>query len=383
MKQSKPNKALNVFLIISLAWVGAGSSISSVYAETNTSTVQENQLASNLSKLEIEGKELDQKFAADLFEYTATVGNEVENIKLLVDSSNTDASITINGKEIVKRTTGTYALQTGDNKFIISVNNGTGSSNTYTLTVTREKNANNFLKSIELSKGELSPKFSSDVNEYNVNVSNEIPAITFKPTAIEATSTIKVNSTITGKNGVDVSLPVGQSDIMITVTAENGKKKIYTIHVTRMKAVEDKAVEDTPAEVKAPAANQKNNPVSIQPSTRINTRPNSAQPTSQQQSSLNTEKVSKALLSSLSVSEGTWDSNFTSDEFTYHITVSSDADEITLKPIAKYSRSEISIEGGTSKTIKLENDKKTIISVVVTYDDVDRKTYVLVFDKES
>ncbi|MCM3114192.1 cadherin-like beta sandwich domain-containing protein [Neobacillus sp. MER 74] len=368
MKQSKPNKALNVFLVISLAWVGAGSSIPSVYAETNTSTVQENQLASNLSKLEIEGKELDQKFAADLFEYTATVGNEVENIKLLVDSSNTDASITINGQEIVKGTTGTYALQTGDNKFIISVNNGTGSSNTYTLTVTREKNANNFLKSIELSKGELSPKFSSDVNEYNVNVSNEIPAITFKPTAIEATSTIKVNSTITGKNGVDVSLPVGQSDIMITVTAENGKKKIYTIHVTRMKAVEDKAVEDTPAEVKAPAANQKNNPVSIQPSTRINTRPNSAQPTSQQQSSLNTE---------------TWDSNFTSDEFTYHITVSSDADEITLKPIAKYSRSEISIEGGTSKTIKLENDKKTIISVVVTYDDVDRKTYVLVFDKES
>ena len=383
MKQSKPNKALNVFLVISLAWVGAGSSISSVYAETNTSTVQENQLASNLSKLEIEGKELDQKFAADLFEYTATVGNEVENIKLLVDSSNTDASITINGQEIVKGTTGTYALQTGDNKFIISVNNGTGSSNTYTLTVTREKNANNFLKSIELSKGELSPKFSSDVNEYNVNVSNEIPAITFKPTAIEATSTIKVNSTITGKNGVDVSLPVGQSDIMITVTAGNGKKKIYTIHVTRMKAVEDKAVEDTPAEVKAPAANQKNNPVSIQPSTRINTQPNSAQPTSQQQSSLNTEKVSKALLSSLSVSEGTWDSNFTSDEFTYHITVSSDADEITLKPIAKYSRSEISIEGGTSKTIKLENDKKTIISVVVTYDDVDRKTYVLVFDKES
>ncbi|MFB5197120.1 cadherin-like beta sandwich domain-containing protein [Neobacillus sp. KR4-4] len=383
MKQSKPNKALNVFLVISLAWVGAGSSIPSVYAETNTSTVQENQLASNLSKLEIEGKELDQKFAADIFEYTATVGNEVENIKLLVDSSNTDASITINGKEIVKGTIGTYALQTGENKFIISVNNGTGSSNTYTLTVTREKNANNFLKSIELSKGELSPKFSSDVNEYNVNVPNEIPAITFKPTAIEATSTIKVNSTITGKNGVDVSLPVGQSDIMITVTAENGTKKIYTIHVTRMKAVEDKAVEDTPAEVKAPAANQKNNPVSIQPSTRINTRPNSAQPTSQQQSSLNTEKVSKALLSSLSVSEGTWDSNFTSDEFTYHITVSSDADEITLKPIAKYSRSEISIEGGTSKTIKLENDKKTIISVVVTYDDGDRKTYVLVFDKES
>lgn len=378
MKQLKPNKALNVMLVISLVWVGAESSIPSAYAETNPTTVQENQLASTLSKLEIEGMKLDQNFAANLFEYTATVENEIENIKLLVDSSNTDSSITINGQEIVKGTTGTYALQTGENKFIISVNNGTGLSNTYTLTVIREKNANNFLQSIELSKGELSPKFSSEVNDYEVNVPNEVPAITVKPTAIVATSTTKVNSTIAGKDGVDVPLPVGQSDIIITVTAENGTLKIYTIHVTRAKASEEK-----PVEVKAPAANQKNNPVSIQPSTRTSTRPNSAQPTSLQQGSLNTEKVSKALLSSLSVTEGTWDSTFTSDEFTYHITVSSDADEITLKPIAKYSSSEILIEGGTSKIIKLENDKKTIISVVVTNDDDDRKTYVLVFDRES
>lgn len=371
-------------LVISLAWLGTGSPITSAYAETNTTPVQENELASTLSKLEIDGKELDQKFAADLFEYTATVENEVENIKLLVDSSNTDSSITINEQLIVNGSIGTYTLQTGENKFTISVNNGNGSSNTYTLTVKRDKNANNFLQSIELSKGELSPKFSSDVNDYKVNVPNEIPAITFKPTAIEATSTIKVNSTIAGKDGVDVSLPVGQSDIMITVTAENGTMKIYTIHVTREKAINDKAAEDTPAaEVKTPAENQNNIPGSVQPNIKTNNRTNSTQPMSQQQSSLNTEKVSKALLSSLSVSEGTFDSAFTSNEFTYHVTVSSDVDEITLEPIAKYSSSEILIEGKTSKTIKLESDKKTIISVVVTYDDDDRKTYVLVFDKES
>ncbi|WP_144548659.1 cadherin-like beta sandwich domain-containing protein [Bacillus sp. X1(2014)] len=383
MKPLKSNKALNVILVFSLAWLGTGSPITSAYAETNTTTVQENQLASTLSKLEIEGMELDQKFNADLFEYTATVGNEVENIKLLVDSSNTDSSITINDQVIIHGSIGTYTLQTGENKFIIFVNNGNGSSNTYTLTVTREKNANTFLQSIELSKGELSPKFSSDVNDYKVNVPNEVPAITFKPTAIEATSTIRVNSTVAGKDGVDVSLPVGQSDIIITVTAENGTMKIYTIHVTREKDVDDKVVEETPAEVKTPAKNLNNNLGSIQPNTKTNNRTNASLPTSQQQSSLNTEKVSKALLSSLSVSEGTFDSAFTSNEFTYHVTVSSDMDEITLEPIAKYSSSEILIEGETSKTIKLESDKKTIISVVVTYDDDDRKTYVLVFDKES
>jgi hypothetical protein len=40
-------------------------------------------------------------------------------------------------------------------------------------------------------------------------------------------------------------------------------------------------------------------------------------------------------------------------------------DEVTLNPTAKYSSSEILIEGSTSKTIKLDDDKKTIISVVV------------------
>jgi hypothetical protein len=94
------------------------------------------------------------------------------------------------------------------------------------------------------------------------------------------------------------------------------------------------------------------------------------------------EKTSTALLSSLLVSEGTWDSTFSSEEFTYHVTLSSDVDEVTLSPVAKYSSSEILIEGSTSKTIKLDADSKTIVSVVVKHND-DRKTYVLVFDKES
>ncbi|MBV7503998.1 cadherin-like beta sandwich domain-containing protein [Bacillus sp. sid0103] len=373
-----PNKPLNVMLVFSLVWMGVGSYIPTAYAETNTATVQENQNESTLSRVEIEGVELDQKFASNLYEYSASVDNEVDTVKLLVESTNTDESITINGQTVISGTAGTYTLQTGENKFIISVNNGSNSSTTYTLTISREKNANNLLQNIELSKGELSPKFSSIVTDYNVNVPNEVPTIKIKSIAMEKTSAIKVNGILAMKDGVEVKVSVGKSDINITVTAENGANKTYTIHVMKDKAVEDKAT--------IPKPNQNNKPGASQPSSKPNSPTKSAKsalPASQLQSAVMTEKASKALLSSLSVSEGTWDSTFTSDEFTYHVTVPSDGDEITLKPIAKYSGSDILIEGGTSKTIKLEADRQTIISVVVSYNDDDRKTYVLVFEKKS
>lgn len=365
-------------LVISMVWIGVGSYIPSAYAETNTAPVQENQPETTLSKLEIEGIELDQKFAADLYDYAATVGNELETMNLLVEGTNPESSITINGQAIISGEAGTYSLQTGENKFIISVKNGSGSATTYTLTISREKNANNFLQKIELSNGELSPKFSSAVTDYKVEVPNEVPTLTISPTVVETTSTIKVDGSLVVKDGVNVTLPVGKTDIIFMVIAENGVQKTYTIHVSRAKAIEDKAVED-----KVTTPNQNSKPGITQPNLKANNRTISTQPASQLQDSVTAKKVSKALLSSLSVSEGTWDSTFTSEEFTYHIIVSSDMDEITLKPIAKYSSSEILIEGDTSKTIKLEDDKKTIISVVVTNDEDDRKTYVLVVDQES
>jgi Cadherin-like beta sandwich domain len=381
MKEPIQSKALNVMLVISMVWMGVGTYIPTAYAETNTSPVQEDQQEGKLSKIELEGIKLDQLFSADSKEYSATVKNEVQSIKLLVESSNPDSSITINGQTVISGVVGAYSLQTGENKFIISVDNGSNSTNTYTLTIMREENDHNLLQSIILSKGQLSPNFSSTGTDYKVVVPNDVPVITIKPTSVETTSTIKVNETIVTKDGAAVELPVGESDIIIAVTAENGEKRIYTLHITRA-AAEIKTNTNTNTNTNANAnanSNQNNKPGLSQSTSQTNNR---TQPTSQQASSLTVEKTSKALLSSLSVSEGSWDSTFTSDEFTYHVTVSSDMDEVTLNPIAKSSNSEILIEGSTKETIKLEDDSKTIISIIVTNED-DRKTYVLVFDKES
>ena len=384
MKQSVKTKGINAMLVISMIWMGCGSYLPIAYAEPTTVPVQETAPSSTLSTLEIEGIEMTQKFSDDLYEYSATVENEVQTIKLLVESSNSDSSITINGQAVISGTASNYSLQTGKNIFHISVNDGSSSANNYTLTITREESSNNLLQSIELSQGQLSPKFSSAVTEYNIAVPNGVPKITINPTSVEPTSTIMVNGTQAEKAGVEVELPVGKSDILIEVTAKNSEKKTYTLHITRA-AANKKDVKpnlDNQPDPTQPTTPNNNKPSISQPTTPKNNRSSSSQPTSPQQSSLTLGKTSKALLASLSVSEGSWDSTFISEEFTYHVTVSSDVDTVTLNPVAKYSSSEILIESSTSKTVKLDDDKKTIVSIVVNNDD-DRKTYVLVFEKAS
>ncbi|CAH2713400.1 hypothetical protein BACCIP111895_00535 [Neobacillus rhizosphaerae] len=360
MKSKVQKKGMNVILTVSMLGMVSGSYIPTAYAESNTTAVQENLESNTLANLEIDEIKLDQTFTSEVKEYSATVGNDVPDIQLQVESSNPESSILINGQSVTSGTTGTYSLQTGKNTFLITVSDGSNTANTYILTITRKQNANNLLQNIKLSTGELSPIFSSTKTEYTVQVTNDADAIKITPTRIEKTATIKINNTLAKGEGVSVELPVGKSDIIIVVTAENGEEKTYTLHVIRAEGKDSKAN----------ISSQKN-------------RTNSFQQTAVQQNSGTVQKTSKATLSSLTVSEGTWDSSFTPNEFTYHVAVSSDVKTVTINPTASYSASTIMIEGGTSKTIQLEDNNKTIISVVVTYDDGDHKTYVLVFDKKE
>ncbi|MEO2077363.1 MAG: cadherin-like beta sandwich domain-containing protein [Bacillus sp. (in: firmicutes)] len=360
MFPKKSKKRINMIMIASIVGIGNYSYIPTAFAES-TVVVQENESWNTLSNLQIEGVKLNRDFTTDVKEYSANVDNQTKEMTLLVESSNPDSVITINDTSIKSGIASTFSLQTGENKFLITVTNGTHPANTYTLTVTRKQNANNLLKNIELSNGKLTPVFSSDVSVYDVEVANDVPSLTITPTAAEPTSSIQVNGSNLKGDSTTEELPVGKTVILIVVTAENGEKRTYTLNVTR----------DGSSILKSSTASQNN-------------RTNSFLPTMNQQSNSSVAaKVSKATLSSLTVNVGTWDSAFSANEFTYHVAVDSNVDSITIAPKANYSNSTILIEGSTSKTIKLDDDNKTVISVVVSYSDDDRKTYVLVIDRKA
>lgn len=390
------SKGVNVVLA-SMLCMGAFTYIPTAYAavdgQENTSTVQAkpNTPSNSLSRLEIDGVQLDQAFSADVTKYTATVENDVQKIALLAASDNTNSVITVNGKPVTSGTSAVYSLQTGDNTFLITVNDGTNPPSTYTLTVTRKQSNNNFLQDIKISKGELSPKFDSSVTAYDVQVANEVDAITVTPQAVAKTSSIKVNDSLFKDTGISVQLPVGASEITIAVTAENGEKKTYTLHVTReakeLVSLPTKAPSATPAiptqeRAKGKAATS-NTKKPIQQAMQKNTKKPIQQTMQKNTNSLpKTEMNSAATLSALTVSQGTWNKTFSSNEFTYHISESSDVKTITINASPSDSGAAISINGSSDTTVQLEDNKpKTIISVVVTKGE-ERKTYVLVFEKD-
>jgi phage major head subunit gpT-like protein len=86
-------------------------------------------------------------------------------------------------------------------------------------------NAN--LKALVLSAGTLSPAFDPAVTSYTASVANSVSSITVTGTPTESGAGLSANS------GVAQPLAVGANVITITVTAQNGAVKTYTVTVTR------------------------------------------------------------------------------------------------------------------------------------------------------
>ena len=82
---------------------------------------------------------------------------------------------------------------------------------------------NNNLKSLTISTGELSPKFSKDKTEYTVSLDSTIEKITVKASPEDSKATIS--------GAKEYSLGLGSNKIEIVVTSEKGTKKTYKITI--------------------------------------------------------------------------------------------------------------------------------------------------------
>lgn len=100
---------------------------------------------------------------------------------------------------------------------------------------TTAKSSNNYLSSLKVSEGTLSPEFNFRTYQYTVNVGKEVESI--KVTASAEHNKAKVSGTGTK------TLKPGENKINVTVKAEDGKSRTYTIVV-------NKPTEEEPQEVK-------------------------------------------------------------------------------------------------------------------------------------
>ncbi|MDP1417558.1 cadherin-like beta sandwich domain-containing protein [Peribacillus simplex] len=87
------------------------------------------------------------------------------------------------------------------------------------------------------------------------------------------------------------------------------------------------------------------------------------------------------MLNSLTVSSGVWNKPFESNEHTYHIEVDNDISSIEMYATTNASGATIEYDGASIAKVKIKDKAKTAISVTVSKDG-ERRTYVLVFEKD-
>lgn len=96
---------------------------------------------------------------------------------------------------------------------------------TYSKTIAAPLSTNNALASLTVDNATISPAFSADVTNYTASVPFEVNKLNVSATAADSKAKVSVNSP-------DLT-PNGTTSVTVTVTAENGSAKTYTISVAR------------------------------------------------------------------------------------------------------------------------------------------------------
>lgn len=112
-----------------------------------------------------------------------------------------------------------------------AVSVSTGVNLTSKAVVVDTRSSNNYLSSLAVEGYELSPAFNTNTNNYTMNVGSDINEI--KLSAIPADN--KARTMVDG----NLDLVAGENNVTVTVTAENGYKRVYTITVTKEKNPDD------------------------------------------------------------------------------------------------------------------------------------------------
>lgn len=284
--------------------------------EKNTGNIVLNA-SSYLNSLSLSRGSISPAFDKTKFDYTATVSSSTSVVTVYASLLDSDASF-VDGYE-----PRTVNLNYGENTIQIKVKGFAlqeATESTYTIKITRAKSSGtggatvskssvNTLSNITLSNGTLSPKFNSNTNVYNVEVENNVDVLT-----VGATLTDNKSSFVNSYGPRNVHLNEGENNVYLKVKSEAGSVRVYRLIITRKKA---NNVEPEPTPTPTP------------------------DPTPEP-----TPEVSKALLSSLKLSEGKID--FESNVFDYNVTVGYDVTNVVATVELENDTDTVDIKGGES-----------------------------------
>ena len=111
----------------------------------------------------------------------------------------------------------------------VTVSDGGADTNvgtvSYDVTVAAPMSTDNSLKNLTVSNATISPSFRTDVTEYTAEVPFEVSKLNVQADTNDGKAKVSISS--------PALTPNGTTKVKVTVTAENGSKKTYTISVKR------------------------------------------------------------------------------------------------------------------------------------------------------
>lgn len=193
---------------------------SCTYAVTLAKPLSDN---ADLSSLTLGNATLSPAFSPNVTSYSVSVPYSVSSLELSAAAADGGAKVSISNPNLIA------AAITVVSVTVTAENNTT---KTYTISVTRAqdpnytKSSNAALKSLSVDGYALSPAFDPDVTQYYIWLPYEAETFTCKAEPADQKASVEAGQSPVLTPGEALSVPV-------TVTAEDGAQKIYTINAFR------------------------------------------------------------------------------------------------------------------------------------------------------
>ena len=198
-----------------------------------------------LASLKVSNAKISPAFSPNVKSYTASVPFTTSKLELSADAEHPGAKVTVKNPTLTPGDTTTVS---------VTVKAENGDTKTYSIKVKRAQDpnyvpsANGDLMDLVVDGAQLSPAFAPDVTAYYVWLPYETEEVSISAFAADEKAKLEIGETTGLKPGMG-------NEIAVTVTAENGSQKVYTVTAVRAPAHEDTEsflAGDRPAEEPAP-----------------------------------------------------------------------------------------------------------------------------------
>ena len=194
--------------------------------------------SANLKALKLSKGKISPSFNKEVYEYTATVENNVTSIAVTPTAEDSKATIEVNDKKVPSGATSqNITLDEGGNVITITVTDEKDNTETYIINVSRKYGKDNVnLSELKVTDGTLSPVFDPEIYNYSVKVARNIEKVRVIFTAENEKATINIagKKYDSGQQSEYIDLNIGANLITVEVVSEDKKNTTkYNLSIIR------------------------------------------------------------------------------------------------------------------------------------------------------